>query len=471
MSAKEFDVCVIGAGPGGYVSAIRLSQLGFKTVIIEKNALGGVCLNVGCIPSKTMIATAHLLKKIKETSEELGISVGEVKFDLLKAKQRKDEITRKMSMGVGQLLKGNQIEIISGEASFLSSSEVMVKAKDQEDQKISAKYFILATGSRPIEIPELPFGDGILSSTEALDLETLPKSLLVIGGGYIGLEISSYLNKMGSEVTIVENKDLLLKGLVDQDVAQVVGRKLKKEKVDVLLSSKVLNVEKTLQGFKVKLQVKDKEIEKDFEKILVTVGRRPNTENLNLKEIGVEVLDSGFIKVNEKRETSVKNIFAIGDIAGQPMLAHKASHEGVMVAEILSGKDKAFINKEVPAVMFTDPEISSVGKREEELNKDEILVGKFPYLVNGRAVSISETEGFIKVIADKATKKVLGVHIVGAEASNLISEAALAIQKGLTLEDILETIHPHPTLGEMMMEASEAALGHPIHMILRPPRK
>lgn len=469
---QNFDVVVIGSGPGGYVAAIRSAQLGFKTAIIEREALGGVCLNIGCIPSKAMITATHLLHKAQHDFKTMGLNIqGGITVDMKKLVSWKQSVCDKMSGGVNQLLKGNTVTIIKGTAEFKNSKEISVKSATGTDT-VTAKYFIVATGSRPIEIPGFPFDEKeICSSTGALAFDEIPKRVVVIGGGYIGLEISSYLRKLGTEVTVIEANTALLAGVVDPECAQVVTRKLDKAGVVVKYGAKAKGQKKTKDGFEVTAEINGKDEVFKADKILVTVGRRPNGDQANLKAAGITVDAKGFITVDAQRRTSVPHIFAIGDICGQPMLAHKASHEGVMVAEILSGQNRVYDAKTVPAVVFTDPEIAAAGMTEAECRAqgyNDLLIAKFPFAANGRAVSMSETDGFVKMIADKKTHVLLGVHIVGPEASNLISEAVLAIEMGARLEDLALSIHPHPTLGETMMEAAEATLGHAIHIIQKP---
>ena len=468
---QNFDVVVIGSGPGGYVAAIRAAQLGFKTAIIEREALGGVCLNVGCIPSKAMITATHLLHKAQHNFKDMGLMIKGIDVDMKQLVKWKQSVSDKMSGGVNQLLKGYGATVIKGEAEFKTAKEVTVKTATGTES-IQAKYFIVAIGSRPIEIPGFKFDEKeIMSSTGALALDEIPKRIAVIGGGYIGLEISSYLRKLGTEVTVIEAQSALLAGVVDPDCAQIVARKLVKSGVNVMYETKAKGQKKTKDGFEVTVEIKGKEEVIKCDKILVTVGRRPNGDQTNLKAAGIQVDERGFIKVDAQRRTNVSHIFAIGDVCGQPMLAHKASHEGVMVAEIISGANRVYDAKTVPAVVFTDPEIASAGMTEVECKAkgfNDLKIGKFPFAANGRAVSMMETEGFVKMIADAKTNVLLGVHIVGPEASNLISEAALAIEMGARIEDLALTIHPHPTLGETMMEAAEATLGHAIHIIQKP---
>ena len=475
MSVKVkdgYDVCVIGAGPGGYVAAIRSAQLGLKTCIIEREFLGGVCLNVGCIPSKAMISAAEFLHQAQHEGSTMGIMIGNVRLDMKKLKGWKESVSQKMSGGVSQLLKGNKVEIIRGKASFKSPATLKVKSDDGEDLEINAKNFVVATGSRPIEIPGFKFDEKkVLSSTGALDLDEVPKKLVVIGGGYIGLEIGGYLNKLGSEVTVLEAADQLLSGVVEPDLVAVVEKKLKKEGVNIKFKAFAKSFETKGNKTIVKAEVEGKTESFECDKIIVTVGRKPNSDEMGLKELGMAIDDKGFVMVDAKRRTNIPGVYAIGDIACQPMLAHKASHEGVLVAENIAGHNRAYDVKTVPAVIFTDPEIASAGMTEKECRDagyTDLKIGKFPFAANGKAVSLMSTDGFVKIIADEKTNLVLGVHIVGPEASNLISEAALAIEMGATLEDIALTIHPHPTLGETMMEAAEATLGHAIHIIQKP---
>ena len=478
MSAQnkqtQYDVCVIGAGPGGYVAAIRSAQLGLSTVIVEREYMGGVCLNVGCIPSKAMISAGHFLHRMRHDAKEMGFGLpSEIPVDMKQMQAWKQGVCDRMAGGVEQLLKGNGVAIVRGDAKFKSKTELTIKASAGGTfETLSAKNFVIATGSRAVEIPGFKFDEQtVLSSTGALAQTAAPKRLIVIGGGYIGLEIGSFMAQFGTDVTIVEAQKGLLTGLADAECVQVVARRLKKNGVKVLLESKAKGFKKVASGLEVTIERGGKEELLSADKILVTVGRKPNSNDLGLKEIGLQIDEQGFVKVNAQRRTSVESIFAIGDVAGQPMLAHKASFEGVMVAEIISGRNRAYDAKTVPAVIFVDPEIASAGWTEEECKANgfaALKIGKFPFAANGRAVSLMETDGFVKIIADDQTNRVLGVHIVGPEASNLISEAALAIEMGATLEDLALTIHPHPTLGETMMEAAEAALGHAIHIIQKP---
>lgn len=473
--AQTFDVVVIGAGPGGYVAAIRAAQLGFKTAVVEREFLGGVCLNVGCIPSKAMITATHLLHKAQHNFKDMGLMIkGDIDVDMKQLVKWKQSVSDKMSSGVGQLLKGYGVTVLKGEAEFKNSKEISLKSA-AGTEAVQAKFFVVATGSRPIEIPGFKFDEkDICSSTGALAFDEIPKRVAVIGGGYIGLEISSYLRKLGTEVTVIEAQASLLAGVVDPDCANVVVRKLNKAGVKIMYGAKAKGQKKVKNEYEVTVEINGKDEVVKCDKILVTVGRRPNGDQANLKAAGIAVDERGFVKVDAQRRTNVSNIFAIGDICGQPMLAHKASHEGVLVAEVMAGQNRVYDAKTVPAVVFTDPEIASAGMTEAEANAKgftDLMIGKFPFAANGRAVSMMETEGFVKMIADKKTHVLLGVHIVGPEASNLISEAVLAIEMGARIEDLALSIHPHPTLGETIMECAEATLGHAIHIIQKPLHK
>ena len=470
--SNEFDVVVIGAGPGGYVAAIRAAQLGFSTAVVEREYIGGVCLNVGCIPSKAMISAANFLHRSQHDAEKMGFSLpGGISFEMKKINSWKKTVCDQMAGGVSQLLKGNKVTILNGEAAFKSSTEISIKNGDKTES-VKAKNFILATGSRPVEIPGFKFDEvDILSSTGALDLNELPKRVAVIGGGVIGLEIGTYLSKLGSEVEVVEASPALFGGVVDKECTQVIARKLKKSGVKVHLNAFAKSYKKGDKSLELLAEVGGKPETILADKILLVVGRKPNSDECNLDKVGIALTDRGFVQVDKQMRTSVPNIFAIGDIVGQPMLAHKASHEGVIAAEVIAGHNRVYDAKTVPSVIFTDPELATAGWTEAECEQNghsDLKIGKFPFGANGKAVSLMETDGFVKIIADAQSHVILGVHIVGPEASNLISEAVLAIEMGAVLEDFALSIHPHPTLGETMMESAEAALGHAIHIIQRP---
>ncbi|TKI55176.1 dihydrolipoyl dehydrogenase [Brevibacillus antibioticus] len=460
----EVDVLVIGAGPGGYVAAIRAAQMGKTVAVVEKGELGGVCLNVGCIPSKAMIHAAHTYEHTQHT-ESMGITMENVKVDFAKVQEWKSGIVKQLTGGVGSLFKGNKIQVIPGEALFVSENEVRV-FHGYDVNRYRFQHCIIATGSRPIELPAFPFGKRVMSSTEALSLTELPKSLVVIGGGYIGIELGTVFAKFGTKVTILEGSDQILPGF-EPDMPRLVERKLKK--LDVTIHTKALaqGMEETENGVIVTAEVKGEQQKIEAEYVLVTVGRRPNTDELGIRDIGMNVTDRGLIVVDKQGRTSIPNVYAIGDIVAGPALAHKASYEGKVAAEVIAGHPAEVDYKAIPAVVFCDPEIASVGINEKEAKEKGIdyVVGRFPFAANGRALSVNAGEGYVKLIAEKETNLVLGAQIVGPEASNIIAEIGLAIEMGATLEDIELTIHAHPTLGEVTMEAAELALGRPIHVM------
>ncbi|GLI06517.1 dihydrolipoyl dehydrogenase [Paenibacillus tyrfis] len=463
----EIDVLVIGAGPGGYVAGIRAAQLGKSVLIVDKSELGGVCLNRGCIPSKALISAAHHYEVIKHATS-IGISAENVTVDWTKIQEWKDGIVKKQSGGVGMLLKGNKLQIFNGEALFINEHEARV-FNDNETARYRFNHCIIATGSRPIELKAFPYGGRILSSTEALSLSELPKSLVVIGGGYIGIELGQTYAKFGAKVTVLEGSDSILPGF-EKELSQPVARNLKKLGVEVVTEAMAQGCEQTDKDVTVTYTVKGEEHKITADYVLVTVGRRPNTDgDLSLELAGVQVGERGLIPVNEKCQTNVPHIYAIGDIVPGMALAHKASYEAKVAAESIAGLPSVVDYKVIPAVVFSDPEIAGVGLSETEAKAKGINVftGKFPYGANGRAQSMNVTDGFVKLVGDKDTGLLVGAQVVGAEASNLIAELTLGIEMGATLEDIAMTIHAHPTLGEITMDAAEGALGHPIHQLAK----
>ncbi len=464
----KFDAIVIGAGPGGYPCAIRLAQLGRKVAIIERETVGGVCLNVGCIPSKAMIKAAGFFEKMQK-ADGMGFKVKGVDVDFKGLQEWKQSVVTKLTGGVSQLLKGNKVELIQGEASFVGKNELSIQSK-AGTRKITAEHIVIAVGSSAIELPDFKFDEKkILSSTGALALDKPVASLVVVGGGYIGLEIGTYLAKLGTAVTVLEAMPRLLAGY-DQDVANVVVRNLKKRNVNVLANAVAKGVKEKGGQLQVEVEVEGKPQTLACEKVLVTVGRRPNPM-AGIEKTGVVVDAKGFIKVNDKLQTNVPGIYAIGDVVGQPMLAHKATKEALVVAEVIAGSKSAKYDvKAMPAVIFCEPEVATVGLSETEAKAKNISVfsGSFPFAALGKAIATGETEGFAKLIGDKKSGRLIGAVIVGPEASTVIAEMALAIEAGLQLEDIALTVHAHPTLGEATMEAAEVALGHAIHVINRP---
>ncbi len=473
METKSFDAVVIGSGPGGYVCAIKLGQLGVKTAIIERENLGGVCLNVGCIPSKALIHAGTFYDKMQHHAEELGIQATVKGIDVAKLKNWKDGIVKKLTGGIGQLLKANKVEIIKGEATFENPTTLTVK-DGTNTFKVTSKNFVIATGSRSVVIPGFEIdGKNVITSTEALDLTSPPKRLVVIGGGYIGLELGTYLSKIGTKVTVLEGTDKLL-STMDQDCVNVVARSLKKRGVEVILKAKAKGYKKVKSGLELTYELDGKSANVECDQILVTVGRKPNSENIGLTKAGLAADQRGFITVDKQLRTKIPHIYAIGDVVGGMMLAHKASKEGIVAAEVIAGHKTSFDTTIIPAVVFTDPEIASVGYTLEDARKQgfsDAHEGQFPFAALGKALASGESDGFVKVVADRKTGRLLGVHIVGNEASALLGEAALALEMGAVLQDVALTIHAHPTLPEALMEAAEVALGHPIHVVLKAPAK
>lgn len=462
------DVVVIGGGPGGYVAAIRAAQLGKKVALIDKGSLGGVCLNWGCIPSKALIHVAKLYEEAQH-SAEVGITFTGAKIDLVQTQKWKTSVVQKLVGGIGQLVKANGGEIIMGTATFTNSKTVEVVLQNNQKTSIEFDQAIVACGSKSIEIPGFKIdGHDVVDSKEALDWTSAPKRLAVIGGGVIGLEIGMLYQKFGSQVTVVELGNQLLPG-TDSDVAKAIEKICIKRKMGIYLNSKAQGYEKTKDGLILKVDTSNGPVQVPCDKILLSVGRAPNGMAIGLDKIGVN-MDRGRVLVNKHMQTNLSHIYAIGDVAGQPLLAHKASKEGIVAAEHVGGHTHAeFDVKAMPGAIFTDPEIAAVGLTEDDCKKQNIeyFTGMFPFAALGRAVSTRATDGFVKVIGKKSNGLLLGAHIIGPHASDLISEACLAIEMGATVEDLALTVHPHPTTSESIMEACEDALGLPIHTIKR----
>jgi len=474
MAEQRFDAVVIGAGPGGYPAGIKLGQLKVKAAIVEREYMGGVCLNVGCIPSKAVIHAAKMFDKLGH-SAELGITIpGAPSIDMKRMQAWKGGVVTKLTTGVKTLLKGAGTEIVMGTARLARGGpdgHRVVVTSASGTQTLVTKSVIIATGSRPMEIPGFKIDQGrIIDSTGALALDAVPARMIVIGGGYIGLELGMAYAKLGTKVTVVEATPNLL-GTMDRDCVGVVARKLKKMGVEVMLQAKAKSWED--KGDRAVLTVElagGQTATIDTDKILLSVGRRPNTEDLGLAEVGVALDKRGYIIADDQLRTNVPGIYALGDVIGGMMLAHKATREGEIVAEIVAGHRAAFDVRTIPAVVFTDPEIASTGLTEDEAKAKghtALKVGKFPFAVLGRSLSVNDTEGFVKVIIDAGTEEILGVHIVGNGAGDLISEASLAIEMGAVGHDLSLTIHPHPTLSEAVMEATANALGEAIHIANR----
>jgi len=459
---EKFEAVVLGSGPGGYVAAIRLGQLGKETILVEKDSLGGVCLNIGCIPSKALIRVAKLKKRL-EAADQIGVEVSGFKVDLPKVQAWKQSVVNKLTSGVEYLCKSHNVKIVKGEGKFKGPHELEVKTGTGVET-IETKDTVIATGSRPFELPTFRFdGTRIITSTEALALQEVPKNFVVIGGGVTGLEMGTMYAELGSKVTVIEMLDQLLPG-TDIELVRIVERSFRRLGIDYHVKSKA----NSYRDGKVYATLEDgKEASFEADKVLVTVGRCPNSDLIGLEKTGVKTDAHGFIQVDKKMRTNVPNVYAIGDVIGQPMLAHKASKEGVVAAEVIAGMNSEADFRAIPGVIFTDPEIATVGLTEAQAKERgfDPIVGKFPFTALGRALLAGETEGFTKIVADRSSDLILGVHIVGAEASDMISEGALAIEMGATLEDLALTVHPHPTLPESIMEAAEAAKGKAIHIL------
>ncbi|MBC8714541.1 dihydrolipoyl dehydrogenase [Staphylococcus pseudintermedius] len=458
----ETDTIVIGAGPGGYVAAIRAAQLGQKVTIVEKGNLGGVCLNVGCIPSKALLNVSHRFEQAQHGAD-LGITAENVSLDFDKVQSFKGSVVSKLTGGVESLLKGNKVEIVRGEAYFVDEHSLRVM-DDKSAQTYNFKNAIVATGSRPIKIPNFEFGGRILDSTGALNLQEVPKKLVVVGGGYIGSELGTAYANFGTEVTILEGAKEILGGFEKQMVAPV-KKEMKAKGMIIETEALAKSAEETDNGVKVTYEVKgeEKTIEADY--VLVTVGRRPNTDELGLEEVGVKLTDRGLVEVDKQSRTSVDSIYAIGDIVPGLPLAHKASYEAKVAAEAIAGQNSEVDYIGMPAVCFTEPELAQVGYTEAQAKEEglDIKASKFPYQANGRALSLNDTNGFVKLVTLKEDDTLIGAQVVGTNASDVIAELGLAIEAGMNAEDIALTVHAHPTLGEMSMEAAEKALGLPIH--------
>ena len=463
----DYDLIIIGAGPGGYVAAIRAAQLGMKVACVEKEAtLGGTCLNVGCIPSKALLYSSEKYAELLHQTEDHGIKIGKVELDLAKLMQRKEKIVKQLTAGIGFLFKKNKITHINGTASFVD--EQNIKVKSSKESKLSAKNFIIATGSSSIAIPSIPIDEkSTVTSTGALSLSSVPKTMLVIGGGYIGLEMGSVWSRLGTKVTVVEALDQIVPTM-DAEIAAQFMKSLQKQGLEFKLSHKVIttkpgtsDVEVTMELTKDKKQIKEK-----YNIVLMSVGRKPNTQGLNLEKIGIKLNEQKAIEVDHRFKTNVDGIYAIGDVVPGPMLAHKAEEEGIACVEIINGQKTHMNYDTMPAIVYTNPEVASVGKTEEQLkeSKTEYKVGKFPFMANGRALTTSATEGFVKILVDKKTDSILGAHIIGHDAGQLIAEIVTAMEFGGSAEDIARICHAHPTTSEAVKESALNADLRAIHI-------
>ncbi len=464
---EDFDLIVIGAGPGGYVAAIRAAQLGMKVACIEKEpSLGGTCLNIGCIPSKALLNSSEKFVEISNHAAEHGIKTSKIDLDLNVLMDRKTKIVKKLTTGIGFLFKKNKITHIPGMASFLDKNTISI-TNGKNEITASAKNFIIATGSSSIEIPNISVDEKkIVSSTGALSLSKIPKSLLVIGGGYIGLEMGSVWSRLGSKVTVVEALDRIVPTM-DGEIAKEFMKTLTKQGLEFKLQHKVSSAKSGKSGVDVEMETSDKKkIKENYEIVLMSVGRKPNTEGLGLEKIGIKLTAKKSIEIKDNFQTSVEGIYAIGDVAPGPMLAHKAEEEGVACVEFINGQ-KPHINYDaIPAIVYTNPEIASVGKTEEQLKqeKKDFKVGKFPFIANGRALTTSASEGFVKILVDKQTDEILGAHIIGHDAGQLIAEIVTTIEFGGSAEDIARVCHAHPTTSEAVKEAALSVDGRAIHI-------
>ena len=464
---NNFDVIVIGGGPGGYVCAIRAAQLGLKTACIEsRGALGGTCLNVGCIPSKSLLNLSDNYKKAKKEFNEQGIEISDIKLNIEKMMVNKNKSIQVLTKGVEFLFKKNKVTYIKGKGAIFSKNDVVVYENGKKNS-YKGKNIIIATGSSPASLPGVEIDEkNIISSTGALSLSKVPKTLAIIGGGYIGLEMGSVWSRLGSKVTVVEFLDHITPGM-DREISNEFQKILKKQGINFKLNCKVTSVSSGSNKATVEF-IDNKTSEKtrlDCDKVLVSVGRTPYTEGLNLNKIGIKKDEKGRIEINDKFQTSINNIYAIGDVIKGPMLAHKAEEEGIAVAEIIAGQAGHVNYNVIPGVIYTSPEVAAVGKTEEELKKEKInyKIGKFPFLANSRAKVNNETDGFVKILADAKTDKVLGVHIIGPHSGDMIAEMALGMEFGASAEDIARTCHAHPTHTEAIKEAALSVDKRPIH--------
>jgi len=465
----SYDLIVIGTGPGGYVCAIRAAQLGMKVAVVEKRAtLGGTCLNVGCIPSKALLHASELFEEAGHSFAKMGIGVSKPKLDLKQMLAFKDEAVDGNVKGVDYLMKKNKIDVVHGTGRITAAGKVEVKGADGKSQTLETKNIVIATGSDVTQLKGITIDEKrVVSSTGALTLEKVPEKLLVIGAGVIGLELGSVWRRLGAQVTVVEFLDRILPGM-DSEVARQSQRLFEKQGMTFKLGSKVTGVDTSGKKLKVKVEpAKGGDAETiDADVVLVAIGRVPYTQELGLQEVGVELDERGRVKTDAHYATNVKGIYAIGDVIAGPMLAHKAEDEGVAVSEILAGQAGHVNYDIIPGVVYTYPEIASVGKAEDDLKADGVAynVGKFPFTANGRAKANQQTDGFVKILADAKTDRVLGVHIVGADAGNMIAEAAVAMEFGASAEDIARTCHAHPTLPEAVKEAALAVDKRALHM-------
>ena len=464
--SEKFQAIVIGGGPGGYVCAIRLSQLGIKTACVEsRGSLGGTCLNIGCIPSKSLLNLSENFHKVKHFSN-LGIEISAVKLNLEKMMKNKDKVVTILTKGIEFLFKKNKVTHYKGTGSFKSATQVSIIDDKKKETIIDSDKIIISTGSEPISLPGVKFDEKVIvSSTGALALSKVPKKMVIVGAGYIGLEMGSVWSRLGSEVHVVEFLNHITPGM-DKEISKEFMKILQKQGINFHLQTKVNSIKKNNKGAVVSTTNKDgKKINFECNVVLVSVGRKPNTKNLNLDAIGIALDDKKRVKVDKNFQTNVKNIYAIGDVIEGPMLAHKAEEEGIAIAELIAGQSGHVNYNIIPGVVYTSPEVASIGKTEEQLKdlNQKYKVGKFPFMANSRAKAINETDGFVKILAEEKTDKVLGVHIIGSHAGEMIAQIAIAMEFGSSSEDIARTCHAHPTFSEAIKEAALSVDKRPIH--------
>ena len=466
-----YDVVVIGSGPAGYVAAIRASQLGLKTICVEESInedgklnLGGTCLNVGCIPSKALLDSSHRFYEANKNLAEHGIDIKDMKLNLSAMMKRKDEIVTKLTGGITGLFSANKVESISGRGKVLSKNQVEVVKSDGSAEVIDAKNIIIASGSSPIEIPAAKFGENIVDSTGALSFEKVPKSLGIVGAGIIGLELGSVWSRLGSKVTVIEAMDTFLP-MADPDIAKDSMKEFKKQGLDIKLNSKLTAAKELKNSVKVTYNDSGNNVEAEFDKLIVAVGRKPNSSNVLSEKLDIK-LDNGFIEVDKFCQTSIDSIWAIGDVVRGPMLAHKGSEEGIMVAERIAEKHAEVNYDLVPSVIYSHPEIAWVGKNETELKSEKIeyKVGKFPFAASGRALAVDQSVGFVKVLSDTKTDTILGVHVFGPAAAEIVQQALISMEFSASAEDIALTMFSHPTVSEAFHEAALASNNQAIHI-------
>jgi len=466
MAENSTQVAVLGGGPGGYAAAFKAADLGLEVALIDTaENPGGVCLYRGCIPSKALLHVSRVITEAREAAE-WGITYPEPDIDLAKLRAWKESVVQKLTGGVGQLSDLRNIRYIRGRGSFTDANTLRIETDDGE-QQLRFEQAILATGSQPVMIPGLfPDSERVMDSTDALSLRDIPDKLLVVGGGYIGLELGQVYQVLGSEVSVVEMMPNLLPG-ADQDLVKILRKQVENQFTDVMLRSKVTEIKEQKNGLKVTIAPEQgEEFNKIYDKVLVSVGRKPDTGGLGLENTGVEITDRGFVKVNARRQTTESSIYAIGDIAGEPMLAHKATHEGIVAAEAIAGEKVAFEPYAIPAVVFTDPEVAWCGLTESEAKEKDLPyeVAKFPWGASGRATTLGRNDGLTKLLVDPETERILGMGIVGLDAGEMIAEGVLAIEMAATVTDLKLTIHQHPTLSETVMEAAELYFGPSTHV-------